>query len=218
MKLFLEEIYSNFKPGKDRVLSYSRKKTSEYNQLIRKHLFDNPSNKFVDREQLEFTDYYIDHEGKTFHTGFPLQVIACFIQKEIHPGWGVSFKVYKMHSRDLLIRYITEDEEERYHNHCLVEKKKLEKYLVEKKVSKKDSGILWKEYYKNVNLFIPPIDYSYAKNIYQSQGSTYRKVFIDINNTYLCTKHNIRLFKKAVYTAASRASHETVLYCPNNIF
>lgn len=218
MKLFLEEIYSNFKPGEDRVLSYSRKKTSEYNQLIRNHLFDNPSNKFVDGEQLEFTDYYIDHEEKTFYTGFPFQVNGCFVQLETHPGWGVPFKIYKMYSRGLLIRSITEDDEKKYRNYCLAEKKKLKKYLIQKKVSRKDSANLWKKYYNNANLFLPPINYSYAKNIYQSQGSTYRKVFIDVNNIYLCTKHNIKLFKKAIYTAASRASHETLLYCPNNIF
>ena len=58
-----------------------------------------------------------------------------------------------------------------------------------------------------------PIKYSYALTVYKSQGSTFKKVFIDTEDVYDCVKNN-SVLNKTLYTAVTRASDKIFCYKP----
>jgi DNA helicase len=50
----------------------------------------------------------------------------------------------------------------------------------------------------------------YACTVHKSQGSTFKRVYIDIDNLKIAMKRDFELFKKLLYVAVSRASEEII--------
>lgn len=216
--LIKKRLYNTFIPGKDKVLTYSRKKAVFYNNIIRNHFFNKPKDKYVSGEKLVFIDFgTID--GDVYYTGDEVCVKQCNVINKLHYDWGKGYKVYSLlldngYNMDI----IHEDEKKVYDLECWKKKKELQRKISAFRLSRTEINLLWEKYNRSALLFNPPVDYSYAQTVYQSQGSTYNKVYIDVNNIHGCNQYNKDLFARSVYTAASRASEEIILYCINNNF
>lgn len=68
---------------------------------------------------------------------------------------------------------------------------------------------LWDFFYKNISDPFAEINFGHSLTVYKSQGSTFDIVYVDF--TDLETINNIQDFKKALYTAAGRASTQLCL-------
>ena len=69
--------------------------------------------------------------------------------------------------------------------------------------------LLWKIYY---NIYIYPfanVNYGYSITVHKAQGSTFRDVFIDMED--IIKNQNENEMKRCLYTAISRTSHKLYL-------
>ena len=64
---------------------------------------------------------------------------------------------------------------------------------------------LWNEYYNIINKFAN-VNYGYSISCHKTQGSTYKNVYIDLEN--ILKNQNISEMKRCFYTAITRASNE----------
>ncbi len=70
---------------------------------------------------------------------------------------------------------------------------------VEKKINK-----LYKEFQTNVVEYFAELNYGYCITVHKSQGSTFKNVFIDMND--ILTNNNINETSKCLYTSITRSS------------
>lgn len=61
---------------------------------------------------------------------------------------------------------------------------------------------LWMKYYNIIDNYKAPLSHSYSITCHKSQGSTYKNVFLDLNNIDFCS--DIITKKKMIYVAMSR--------------
>jgi len=69
----------------------------------------------------------------------------------------------------------------------------------------------WKLFIYMQNSYNAPLIYAYSLTVHKSQGSTFQNVFVDAKNIKICTKKNISLQRRCLYTAVSRASDSMVM-------
>ena len=70
---------------------------------------------------------------------------------------------------------------------------------------------LWNILYSIKNTIDIPIKYSYALTVYKSQGSTFRKIFVDMNDMKICVKDK-SVLSKSLYTAITRGAEKIFCY------
>lgn len=57
---------------------------------------------------------------------------------------------------------------------------------------------------------VASFDFDHARTIHKSQGATFKRVFMDAQDLYLCAEKNFQLYLRLYYVAVSRASHTVV--------
>ena len=67
---------------------------------------------------------------------------------------------------------------------------------------------LWEFFYSNYIDVLADIDYGYCITVHKSQGSTYKKVYVNIMDII---KNNTTDTKSCVYTAVTRASDSLIV-------
>lgn len=225
-----------FKIKKDKIISYSNKSVDNYNKLVRNTFFNNPIEKFVTGEKLiigssikltglnnnflkdkkyyysndEFTVKEVSKETINMKLLMTNQMsIKSFFPEE-------KFELYKLIVVDdfnklSIIYNITNRESVKFKKYFENIYINLKKYIDTNKNNKKIITTLWDNYYIIKNTLNTPVKYSYALTVYKSQGSTFRKVFIDQENIQNCIK-DTTVLNKTLYTAITRASHKIKCY------
>jgi ATP-dependent exoDNAse (exonuclease V) alpha subunit len=69
--------------------------------------------------------------------------------------------------------------------------------------------MLWEMYYRVKELFMPPIDYSYAITVHRSQGSEWERVYVEMKD--IMKNRRILERNKLIYVACSRAMGKLIL-------
>lgn len=184
-----------FHPDDVRILCWTNARVREYNQYIRK-LNKLPAD-FQENEWVISNTVLMHQKRIAARPDQILQVKKIWWKTDPLEGWVVSFYgvvgEYFFPLRDA--------DKQGY----------LQKYKQRALKTKDphDKRYAWVEYYTQVDKFCD-LRAAYASTINKSQGSTYRKVFIDLNDIKRSwdKKHIARL----LYTAATRASDKLYLY------
>ena len=69
--------------------------------------------------------------------------------------------------------------------------------------------MLWEMYYRIHELFMPPIDYSYAITVHRSQGSEWEMIYVEMKD--IMKNKRIKERNKLLYVAFSRAMDGLVI-------
>ena len=235
---FKDEL-SNFDVNNDKIIAYSNNSVDKYNGYIRDLLFNNPKEKYVIGEKVIFgsstkianindsvieAKYMYSSDEATiinvqkiylntnfiYKSDFKFKLNNFFLDEnfevynlQLHVENGDYMNVYKVQEHDII-------HFEEYFKNVF---NKIKTFSKNKNVQKEDISKLWDIFYTIKNTINSPIKYSYALTIYKSQGSTFNKIFVDLEDINMCIKDK-RILSKAIYTAITRASQK--IYCYKN--
>lgn len=228
---FIKKIKKNEVPI---ILTWTNKQTNEYNNIIRKLIF-NSEDKYVVNDILIFSDFYTNEE-MTYYTSEQVRVVDVqksekkikFISKlndsllgriikEIINRLKMSYKVWKLKVKriddtydEAHTIYIIHEESESYlKNDTELAFKIIKRLYSEKKINNKHVKKLWEVFN---NLLVDPfanVNYGFSITTHKSQGSTYTNVFIDVDD--ILDNKNENDAKRCLYTALTRSSNKVYL-------
>lgn len=200
---FKSEIFSNLeglKSGEVRVIAWRNIKVNEYNSLIREKLFGKseaqspwlPSDKIVATEQLKDLDGNI-----IMRTDEEAEILEVSIGT--HPIYN-EFEIFNLlvlheSGKKRNLRVLTTSGQFALNN-------RLNELSAEAKSGKQYK---WKEFWKLKEAF-HQVRHSYAITSHRSQGSSYSKVFVDLEDIML-NRNRPEAFR-ALYVACTRAREE----------
>lgn len=241
IKSFKHAIQTEFDVFNDKVISYSNDSVDKYNELVRNIVFDNPEEKYVVSEKLIFGSsvrcanihgsvseakycFYANDEAtvngvekRKINTNFvhnekKFQLESLF-PEEIFNVYKLSIQI----DNGIAIVYKIVDEEiKRFNLYFEKVYEKMKDLSKNKKINRDYISKLWTIFYTVKNTINVPIKYSYALTVYKAQGSTFQKVFIDLEDIHDCVKY-IQVLNKTLYTAVTRASDKIRCYKPTQI-
>jgi hypothetical protein len=239
IKDFGETIKNNFNVNNDKVISYSNTSVDKYNNLVRNIIFNNPKEKYVVGEKVIFgsslrctningsnieTKYqFYANDEATVRTIEKIKINTIFTHssktkynlEKIFPE--EIFDVYKlileMDDNLYTVYKVQEDSEILFNDYFEDVFEKVKLLSKNKKLNRLYISKLWNILYTVKNTIDIPIKYSYALTVYKSQGSTFDKVFIDMEDIHECVKNN-DVLNKTIYTAVTRASKKIHCFKP----
>lgn len=219
---FLDSYKNSSKEYKDsKVVAYRKNQVNNFNSEIRKFLHNNPAKIFIAGEIIYMNDTFT---YKPSVSSKPLW--SCYNSDEylildvVESEYNYKPKKVKIPCYDLMI-------ETKEHPHLLkcenpfVRVVAPEGYQTYKEIldSLKRNAIqcsdynirgkLWKDYYAFANCF-GSVAYGYCFTGYKAQGSTYKTVYVDINDILLTKPITDKRKLQAIYTAVTRASNRVV--------
>lgn len=209
---FMKEVLAAFDEDTDldeqRVLAWTNAKVDEVNAAIRQKIYGKNAPRFMEGERVvtgapigdgesillstdeeclvhSIRESSIDDEdsGETFRT-------TCLVLNPIHAD-----------IKQVFAHVLHESEESRYWE-------RLNDLATKAKKSPSESRQYWARYHKFKDLF-STIKYCYCITVHRSQGSTYKKVFVDVANIL---RNNTRAERqRLLYVAFSRPSRELLV-------
>lgn len=239
---FKDVITKYFDINHDKIISYSNDSVTKYNKMVRNIIFNNPPSPYVISEKMIFGSsircfnmnnismdsrysFYANDEMTIYSSEkitISINKFYCIDKydiKYIFPEQ--TFDVYKLNmsfsdikSSNMYTIYKLDEkninEFSLYFQSCY---ERIKEESSKKNIRRKTISLLWDIFYSIKNTIDIPIHYSYALTVYKSQGSTFRKIFIDIEDIHCCVK-NKNILYKTLYTAITRASHKIFYYKP----
>jgi ATP-dependent exoDNAse (exonuclease V) alpha subunit len=216
-------------------LTYTNKQTDYINNQVRKVIFEENNKRFVKNDIIIFNNYYYLKKNKvSYYTSQKTKIIDSEetyleinysnpIDDEVKNDLilnkfdkifnSVKLKVWKlkMLSGDI-IYLIHEDIKDDYNE--LIESLKIKiikfrKFLnkITGKCSDKLMETTWSYLYDTYIDIFADISYGYCITTHKSQGSTFKDVYVDMNNIILKNKNQIESYR-CLYTAITRTSEK----------
>jgi len=218
--------------GDNRVIAHrtndKNNTVSKLNTMVRQKLYGvNANNRFNSGERVEFTDHHTGqllvkeppyHESRIRYYAND-QVIIRYVNETSRSYEGKDIRVYelKLENGDTLYSVYTED---LLLFNRLVEKRK--KYVLSQvnrvliPLNDTEKYLLWQDFYDESSTMNAPIDYSYAISCHKSQGSSYDKVYVNIEDFIWFFKTNqkskVKQFLQLLYVALSRSRSTAILF------
>lgn len=195
-----------------KVVAYRNDKVNTFNSAIRNFVHNKPDRKFIVGEIIYLNEsYYHQNKGDRFvkwvcYNSDEYKIID--IKKDVIDKVDV-YLLYvdkKGHQQlqdvnDPYIPVVAEEGEAHYKKTCFFRRKAaLEAYGGEAKKK-------WKYYYSFVNKF-GNVAYGYCYTGYKAQGSTFKNIFVDVNDIVTVSPISEKRKLQALYTAITRASHK----------
>jgi len=193
-----------------RILAYRNDVVETYNEICRELLYGDTGEQFIEGEWLVATDpwYGTNREFKAPK----IQNSEEFVVKDKEPSSLYGFDTWVLeilsspdsNEEPRYIEVLNRNEIPRYEN-------KLDN-LAEKamnKPNKGDANEVWTTYYDYKECFAH-VDYSYSMTVHRSQGSTFTKTFVDMEDINQCPNPNE--IGKLKYVATTRASKKLVIF------
>lgn len=196
-----------------KVIAYRRKKVDDFNKIIRNHLYSNPYEDYIEGEIIYMNESYFSQKDDTERG----DKYVCYNSDE-YKIIGIT-KGSEIENVDCNLLYIDVDN----HNHLsginnpyipVVSKSGSKDYNKIVNARKKAAleaepyrkSAKWKFYYDFTNLF-GNVSYGYCYTAHKSQGSTFKTVYVDINDILTIGPISTKRKLQAIYTAITRASH-----------
>ena len=193
-----------FDPTHDKIIAYRNKTVEHYNKLVRKVLYNDPDEEIVRGERLMFQHYYVASDGGMFYPSYEFTVDEVRI---VYKKVGrVECKFYEFRNRDQIFRKIHPEHRDFFEGYFSELKMKIKRMIQKKIYNKKEVSDMWKDFYQKKSHLDVPVTYAYALTVHKSQGSTYRKVFLDVQDLECLRFIDLQQYKYALYTAGTRAS------------
>lgn len=212
---FLEtykESSDNYMDSK--VIAYKNKQVNIINQVARKFIHNNPDFAFIEGECIYMTDNYSyvpkgARRAKWTCYNSDEYLIKSISRTKINKvdcyNLFIDPKGHKqlIGIKDPFINVVSEVGSPEFERTSYLRKK----YALE--AENKDKGKKWRYYYQYVNEF-GKVSYGYCFTGYKAQGSTYKTIFIDVNDILTTGAITNKRKLQALYTAITRASHRVV--------
>lgn len=209
VSVFYEFLYKNCDT---RVIAWTNKKVSEYNQFIRKIIYgENLAKILVDEKLILNKPYFTESNGEPvlLSTNQEVKVLE-FEVKEVELPLKYKVMAYvcrvefinKKGEKDVgIINVLHEDSKVDYS----VILDYLKKIAV--KASYEERRDKWKDYY-SVLKSLADVSYAYAITAHKSQGSTYNTCIVDAVNIEI--NDNVIERNRILYTAMTRAKNKLI--------
>ena len=185
-----------------RILAYRNDEVEKYNKLCRSMLYEDAEEQFIEGEWLVATDPWYGDKGRRDTP--VIQNSEEFVVEGKEPSKLYGFNTWILEispspdsEKVKHIEVLNRDELGRYEN-------KLNE-LAEKAKKTND----WEKYYDYKEHFAH-VDYSFAMTSHKSQGSTFTKTFVDIEDINACP--NPSEIQRLKYVAVTRASKRLVVF------
>lgn len=191
-----------------RIIAFRNDAINRFNPMVRNHILGNPEDSLVDGDLICMTDNFYKEDD----SGYPLYVLqnsdtfkvynVSTTMKKINIG-GSQYKV-ECYTADIYNRtgklIVPTAKGAVAYNNALEE--------IKNKCLRRE--IQWPLFYKFQEHFCQAT-YGYAVTAYKSQGSTYDRVYLDVNDI-LSTRPLTRKRKlQTIYTAITRAKHDVYI-------
>jgi ATP-dependent exoDNAse (exonuclease V) alpha subunit len=188
-KEMVDKDFPNYEEDKFKILAWSNEKVNMYNDYIRKLIHNVTSNEPFVGERL-ITNSLVKgiYQGQAI--GNEIEVTVHSINDETSEYYGIEYYTVLL-TNGITIR-------------MPVDYKEVTRIL--KFYAKEKS---WVDYFQCKEAFAD-VRPAYASTIHKSQGSTYEKVFIDLEDIGRCNKPDD--VARLLYVAVTRASKEVVFY------
>lgn len=234
---FKNVIKKEFDVFNDKIISYSNDSVDKYNEIVRNIVFNNPVEKYVSGEKIIFGSsircYNINNfvlEAKhCFYANDEATVISVekiklntkFINDEKYNLETLFpeelFNVYKLSinidNRIVIVYKVIDNDINKFNMYFENIYEKIKELSTNKNMKREYMSKLWNIFYTIKNTINIPIKYSYALTVYKAQGSTFKKIFVDLEDIHDCVKE-IEVLHKTLYTAITRASEKIRCYKP----
>lgn len=214
--IMYNEFLKDYKKSSDdyldsKVVAYRNDKVNMFNSIIRNHIHNKPDFKFIVGEIIYMNDSYY-HQKKGSRTISwvcynsdeykiidikrdvidDIDVYLLYIDKTGHMQLAGVDNPY--------IPVVAESGEKKYKEIVFWRRKQaLEAYGGQAKQK-------WKYYYDFINKF-GNVSYGYCYTGYKAQGSTFKNIFIDVNDIVTVGPISDKRKLQALYTGVTRASH-----------
>lgn len=200
--------------GKDilntRVLAYRNKAINRINPLIRNHLMNNPEEKLIEGDVITMSENYYHFYDKQqplpdymFYNSenFRLGKIHKSVEKRRIGKHLYTFDVYRarIEGKGEKELFITPTESGQIAYNAMLND-------IANKCNMRE--LRWPEHFWPTKDSICQYTYGYASSIYKAQGSTYKTIYLDINDVLLTKPITPKRKLQAIYTAITRASHD----------
>lgn len=193
-----------------KYLAYTNYEVDSMNIQVRRKIYGNPR-KIEEGETMVFNEPY----KESYHTNMELLINKVIIREKIFQ-YPVETKGTTYLFKDVTLRYYSinsmnigdeiEDKIMVIHEDSEDQLKKISKKMRE---LVKISEIKWRDYYAFIEQFAN-LKYNHAITIHKSQGSTYKKAIINVQNVMINRSEKERL--RLLYTGVTRASDYLILY------
>lgn len=189
-----------------KLLAYKNNSVNFYNKTIRDFIYKNPSKKIISgeliymNETFQFSrfgflynsDEYIINDVDIV-TENEVECYKCYIDPSLYP--------HLKNEKAPFFLIPTENGQKQYDKSIFF----MKKFINEQKNAQLKRKA-WARYFSYINKF-SKISYGYCFTAYKAQGSTYKNVFIDVNDILSLDRLSSKRKLQALYTAITRASH-----------
>ena len=185
-----------------RILAYRNDEVEKYNKLCRSMLYEDFGEQFIEGEWLVATDPWYGDKGRKDTP--VIQNSEEFVVEGKEPSKLYGFNTW-------VLEVSPSPDSEKVKHIEVLNRNKLDRYenklneLAEKAKKTND----WEKYYDYKEHFAH-VDYSFAMTSHKSQGSTFTKTFVDIEDINACP--NPSEIQRLKYVAVTRASERLVVF------
>lgn len=209
---FLQSVVDSFDAHTDldeqRVLAWRNRRVDEINSAIRSKIFGEGAERFEIGERVVTGAPIGDGEVVLLSTDEECLVHDVRLGELEDEDSGETFKVYTLvltplHAdvKQVFAHVLHESEEERYWERL--------KYLADRaKKDSRDARKYWARFHKFKELF-DTLRYCYCITVHRSQGSTYKRVFVDVKDILANPIRKER--QSLLYVGYSRPSEELII-------
>lgn len=187
------------------LIAFRNKTINKFNISIRNFLLNSPVDDLIENDIICMLDNYYHKEGSdiiyVLHNSSVFKIGKVFT-KIIKQSDGD-----KMHKIDVYIGNIAGERTKQVIIPTPTGRISLEKALKEISDKCKQGKMKWETFWNFKKKFCY-CSYAYAITAYKSQGSTYRSVYVDINDVLMTKPLTPKRKLQTIYTAITRASHD----------
>lgn len=217
--IFYKDFFNSFSQiEKDdfentKIIAYRNDKVNLFNKTIRQKIYNNPIQKYIENEIVYMNDTY--YHRSTLADKKSGMKWTCYNSDEYKIIAVNDIIVDSVHCHKIYIDKTNHSNLEKYNNPFIYvvsntgeqqyqrEKAKLYHYAVTATYNKSNQ---WKKYYDFIGQF-GQVSYGYCYTAYKVQGSTFKNVFIDVNDILTVGPLTNKRKLQCIYTALTRASH-----------
>ncbi len=218
---FLNHYKSNADHFNSKVVAYRRQKVNDFNDVIRRSLYNNPTAEFIPTEIIYMNDsFYSEKNSNEKSKSYICYNSDEYVIEGIEKGvdiMGVDCdllyidKTKHMHLANIdmpFIPVVSKKGKKEYNMIANARKNAVFQAEPYKRPQR------WKYYYDFIGLF-GNVSYGYCYTAHKSQGSTFKTVYVDINDILTIGPITDKRKLQAIYTAITRASHLVVFLKSN---
>lgn len=208
MKVVVSAFTEDTNLDEQRVLAWSNARVDEINSAIRQKLYGRAAPRFVEGERV-VTGAPIG-DGEVIQLSTDEECITHSVREstldddetgQSYRTWMLVLNPLHADVKQVFAHVLHESETDRYWD-------RLNHLATMAKKHPQEARMFWAKYHNFKEMFAT-IRYCYCITVHRSQGSTYRKVFVDLNNIL---KNNIRAERQRLaYVAFSRPSEELLI-------